>query len=218
MTTKLLVLASNPQGTTPLRLNTEIREIEEALEQSQNREQFTLRSQLAVRVEDLEGAIRSEKARIVHWGGHGAGSQGLVLATLSGQPQLLETGALADLFKLFATQVECVVLNASYSYLQALAIHQHINYVIGMKQSIKDATAISFTQGFYTALFNGASIEQAFELGRNYVTYKLDGTSNRERTFIPVSWPSELNQYEHQHEIMELLIKEPRNKIVDASE
>ncbi len=131
MTTKILVLASNPQGTAQLRLNPEIREIEEALERGKRSEQFISRSKVAVRVEDLQRSIRREEARIVHFCGHGTGSQGLVLETTSGQQQLLDTQAIADLFKLFATQIECVVLNACYSQVQAAEINQHINYVIG---------------------------------------------------------------------------------------
>ena len=43
MTTKILVLESNPQDTAQLLLNREIREIEDALERGKNREQFVLR-------------------------------------------------------------------------------------------------------------------------------------------------------------------------------
>ncbi len=88
MITKILVLESNPQGTEQLRFKPEIREIEEALERGRNREQFVLRSKVAVRVEDLQRSLRREEARIVHFCGHGKGSQGLVLETTSGQQQL----------------------------------------------------------------------------------------------------------------------------------
>ncbi len=128
MTTKILVLASNPQGTEQIRIYPEIRGIEDALERGQNKKQYILRSKVAVRVGDLQRSLTREKARIVHFCGHGTGSQGLVLETESGQQQLLNTQAIADLFQLFASQVECVVLNACYSQVQAAEINQHINY------------------------------------------------------------------------------------------
>ena len=111
MRTKILVLASNPEDTAKLRLEREVRQIEDILERAQKREKFDLKSKLAVRIEDLQESIIKEKPRIVHFCGHGVGSRGLVLETESGQQQLVNTQALGDLFKLFETQVECVMLN-----------------------------------------------------------------------------------------------------------
>ena len=81
MKIKILVLASNPQGTSQLRLDQEIREIRDALDRGKNREQFILEPREAVRVRDLQRSIRREEARIVHFCGHGTGSQGVVLET-----------------------------------------------------------------------------------------------------------------------------------------
>ena len=218
MTTKILVLASNPQGTEQLRLNPEIREIEEALERGNNREQFVLRSKVAVRIKDLQRSIRKEAARIVHFCGHGTGSQGLVLETTSGQQQLLDTQAIADLFKLFKDRVECVVLNACYSQVQAAEINQHINYVIGTKREIRDDAAVAFSTGFYEALGDGESIEKAYEFGCNRIQLDIYGSSNRGRKLVPVYSEVESKWIElPQHEVIELRIKEPLNTIVDSS-
>ncbi|MDJ0692138.1 MAG: CHAT domain-containing protein [Xenococcaceae cyanobacterium MO_188.B32] len=217
MTTKILVLESNPQGTEQLRLNAEIREIEDALERGKNREQFILRSKVAVRVEDLQRSIRQEAARIVHFCGHGTGSQGLVLETTSGQQQLLDTQAIADLFKLFAERVECVVLNACYSQVQAAEINQHINYVIGTKKEIRDDAAIAFSQGFYEALGDGETIERAYEFGCNRIQIAIYGSSNHKRKLVPVYSEAESKWVDlPQHEVIELRIKDPPNTIVDS--
>ncbi len=181
MTTKILVLASNPQGTEQLRLNPEIQGIEDVLEFGKKREQFVLRSKVAVRVKDLQRSLRREEARIVHFCGHGMGSQGLVLETSSGQQQLLDTQAIADLFRLFANQIECVVLNACYSEVQAAEIRQHINYVIGTKREIRDDAAIFFSKGFYEALGDGESIERAYEFGCNRIQLEIYGDSQGDR-------------------------------------
>ena len=117
MKTKILVLASNPQGTDKLRLDKEIAEIEDILERSQRRDRFTVKSKLAVRVRDLQESILKEKPRIVHFCGHGAGSEGLILEAESGKYQLVNNQALGGLFKLFDTKIECVMLNACYSRL-----------------------------------------------------------------------------------------------------
>lgn len=83
----------------------------------------------------------------------------------TGRVKLVSTEALSKLFGLFADQVECVLLNACYAEVQADAIVQHINYVIGMRQEIRDDLAIAFSVGFYKGLGMGQSIEAAFESG-----------------------------------------------------
>jgi CHAT domain-containing protein len=90
---------------------------------------------------------------------------GLYFETETRQSKLVSTEALVGLFELFSDRVECVVLNACYSELQARAIAQHIPYVIGMNQAIGDRAAIEFSIGFYDALGAGESIEFAYKLG-----------------------------------------------------
>jgi hypothetical protein len=86
-----------------------------------------------------------------------------------GQPQLVSSESLAELFGLFADHIECVVLNACYSEAQAEAISRHIPYVIGMKRAIGDQAAIKFAIGFYDALLAGESVEFAYRLGCNSI-------------------------------------------------
>jgi hypothetical protein len=69
------------------------------------------------------------------------------------------------LFKLVTDHVNCVVLNACYSDIQAEAIVEHIPFVIGMKRAIGDEAAIAFAVGFYKALGANRSIEEAYEFG-----------------------------------------------------
>jgi hypothetical protein len=112
------------------------------------------------------------KPQIVHFSGHGTGEDGLVFEDIVGQEKVVDTEALTTLFKLFSVRVECVVLNACYSEIQAKAIVKHINYVIGMNQSIGDIAAIEFAVGFYTAVGAGEPIEFAYQLGCNAIQLK----------------------------------------------
>ena len=162
----ILILAANPTGSVS-RLGEELREIEAGLRRSQHRDRFVLKYQTAARPRDVQRAMLDEQPQIVHFYGQGQGERGLVLEDESGEPQLVGVEALAELFKLFADQVECVVLNACYSEVQARAIAQHIDSVIGMNQSIEDRAAIAFAVSFYDALGAGRAIGFAFELGRN---------------------------------------------------
>jgi hypothetical protein len=162
---KVLMLSANPKNTSPLRLGEEAREIQAALKRANNREQFEIVTAWAIRVEDLRRALLDHQPTIVHFSGHGSGGNGLALENDSGQVQLVSTQSLARLFKWFQNQVECVLLNACYSEVQAEVIHQHIDYVVGMNQAIGDMAAIKFAIGFYDALFAGRPYEECFEIG-----------------------------------------------------
>jgi len=162
---KILILAANPIDTSTLRLGEEVREISAALERAKMRDQFEIISQWAVRPNDLLQALVKHKPQIVHFSGHGAGTEGLALEDDSGRMQLVSTQALTELFKLFKNKIQYVLLNACYSEAQAEAIHQHIDYVIGMNKAIGDRAAIIFAEAFYQGLGNELSIEDAYELG-----------------------------------------------------
>lgn len=163
---KILILASSPIDKARLRLDAEVREIDEGLRRAQKREQFTLEQKWAVRPDDLRRALLDLNPQIVHFSGHGKGEKGILLENDKGEAQLVPTNALTNLFKLFASRgVECVVLNACYAEVQAKAISEHINYVVGMSDEISDRAAVKFAVGFYDALGAGWSYEDAFDMG-----------------------------------------------------
>lgn len=166
---KLLILSSNPKDTAPLRLAEEVRNIKDVIKQSKYRDQFEISERSAVRIDDLRSALLTERPQIVHFSGHGSGQQGLVLENVAGQMQLVSTAALSDLFGLFKTEIDCVVLNACYTEAQLDAIHQHIDTVIGMNQAIGDRAAIEFAIGFYSALGAAESYARAYDFGRNAI-------------------------------------------------
>lgn len=162
---KILILGANPKDINNLRLDEEVREIKQALQISPNRDDFHIITESAVRVDDLIGFLSNHKPAIVHFAGHGSGIDGLALEDNSGYMQLVNTQALAKLFNLFRNRVECVLLNACYSEVQATEIYQHIDCVIGMNKAIGDKAAIKFSIGFYTALWSGRNYEDCFNMG-----------------------------------------------------
>ncbi|MDX2228276.1 MAG: AAA-like domain-containing protein [Leptolyngbyaceae cyanobacterium bins.349] len=187
----ILFLAANPQGSSPLQLGKEAEDLRAGLERSRNRDRFLIEQRWAVTPTAIRRALLDCQPRIVHFSGHGVGTEvsseeqaadarkltvvaapsnllgpeGLMFEDATGQPKLVSGDALASLFELFADQIECVVLNACYSENQAQTIAQHIPYVVGMKREIGDKAAIEFAIGFYDALLAGRSIEFAYKLG-----------------------------------------------------
>jgi WD40 repeat protein len=166
---RILILAANPQDTDRLRLGEEVREIQAALEESPNRNEFEVIPQWEVRVNDLQNILFRFSPRIVHFSGHGDGNNGLILVDRQGQAQMVSTEALADLFSLFKDTIQCVFLNACYSEIQAEAIHRSIPFVIGMNQRVDDRSAIIFAQGFYRAIGANRPFEEAYEFGCNAI-------------------------------------------------
>ncbi len=160
---KILILTANPNNTERLRLDQEVREIEAELLRSQSRDCFDLISKWAIRVDDLSRAMLDYNPEIVHFSGHGGGEEGLALEDDDGKLQLVQTEPLAKLFKLTRNTVKCVILNACYSQVQAVAIHQHIDCVIGMNKAIGDKAAIQFSSKFYQALAAGRSFQYAYD-------------------------------------------------------
>jgi hypothetical protein len=163
----VLLLAANPKNSSQLRLSEEVREIDEGLtKRSRYREQFKLESKLAVRQRDFYRHMLDIQPQIVHFSGHGAGEDGIVLEDETGNATFVQADMLASMFKLFASKgVECVLFNACYSEVQAEAVSKYIPYVIGMNKPIGDKAAIDFAVAFYDALGAGESMEFAFELG-----------------------------------------------------
>jgi WD40 repeat protein len=158
----ILFFAANPSDRAPLRLDFEIREIQSGLRHSRKR--FDVRYQAATRPTDLRRALLDHTPAYVHFSGHGAGTAGIVL-----EDQIVGAEALAGLFALCADTLKCVVLNACYTSIQAHAIVQHIDYVVGMTKAIGDVAAIEFSTAFYDALGAGKSVEVAFEFGCNAI-------------------------------------------------
>ncbi len=219
MKTKILILASNPRSTPSLEFDTEIRDLRIAIARSPDRDRFLIEMRLAVRPQDLQAALLEVKPRIVHFCGHGEGERGLVLQNDSGQPHLVSTEALADLFRHFSHQIECVLLNACYTQVQAEEIGKHINFVIGMRQPILDRSAIVFSEGFYGALGAGESITKAYDFGRNRIHLELGEGSSPQRKLVPVLTEQESSEGQvAEHLIPRLFTKKNLTTIEQAEE
>jgi GUN4-like/CHAT domain len=184
---KILFLSANPPGTARLDLDKEVSKIEDGLKRSKLRDRFGLVSKWAVDSQELRRALLEENPDIVHFSGHGEGQTGLVLVGQDGKPKPATAEALCGLFQQFPN-IKCVLLNACYAEVQAKAIVRHIDFVIGMKQAVRDDAAIAFATGFYDGLGYGKSIDVAFALGCNAIQFELASFSatTRSRKLIPV--------------------------------
>ncbi|MEM6804156.1 MAG: CHAT domain-containing protein, partial [Bacteroidota bacterium] len=195
---KILFLSANPSDSSRLRVNDEIKRVEEELRKGLQRQNFSLIKKVAIGIDGLQQAILDEKPEIVHFSGHGSSPNylsqsletkpgrfisskiedgyGIVLEGENGTSEIVSNSAMADLMSLFKRDLKCVILNACYTDTLAKGIIDYIPYVIGTKRAIPDKAAIVFSVGFYKALAAGEDYKVAFKLGKNSIDFhNFDG-------------------------------------------
>jgi hypothetical protein len=161
---KVLIVFANPRSTDPLRLGTEDRIIQESIKLSRYRDNIALKICHAATTDDLRRSLLEESFQIVHISGHGA-EEGLVLESQSGEEYIVPKQALANLLKRYSPPLQCVILNACHSTMQAQLISLGVPFTIAMEGPIDDVAAIEFSKGFYDSIGAGGGIELAFKEG-----------------------------------------------------
>jgi hypothetical protein len=162
-TVRILFLGANPADSTRLRIGEEVREIESALASAELGSRCELNQKWAVRVADLQGYLLRTKPQIVHFSGHGSRESAILLEGEDGTSRPVAADRLARLLAQFNQRLRCVVLNACYSAVQAEAIAEQIDCVVGMSAAVQDRAAIRFGAAFYRAVASGCSVRAAFD-------------------------------------------------------
>jgi hypothetical protein len=96
---KILFFSGNPQGTTHLKLDEEVREIQTKLRAAEYRESLELITRWAVRPDDLLQCLNEDRPHIVHFSGHGSPTEEIILLDQQGNPKPVSTAALVSLFR-----------------------------------------------------------------------------------------------------------------------
>lgn len=162
---RILFVSSDPSNMSRLRLADEKRKISLELRMA-GYENVPMQEIGAAQTSDIQRALLNFSPQIVHFSGHGTGSGGLVFQDVRGHGKLVNGRALANLFGAFSNEgLECVVLNACYSDVQAELIAERVDFVVGMSEEISDSAATTFSVGFYQAIGAGRSVELAYDLG-----------------------------------------------------
>lgn len=169
----ILFFASNPKDVVPLKLDEEARAISDKIEKSEHRDALNLVTRWAARPDDLLQELNRQKPTVVHFSGHGSKRGELILMNERRESKPVSASALEALFRTLKDNVRLVVLNACYSQVQARAIGQVIDCVIGMKPAIGDQAAITFAASLYRAIGFGRTVKEAFEQAK--VALMLEG-------------------------------------------
>lgn len=181
-TIKVLFLAADPFLTdAPLQLDKEMRAIKQAIRQGRARDTLEFVSHFGTRTRDLHQALLHHEPQIVHFAGHGGASGVIYLGDEHGRPRAVDKDALGRLFDNMEGGVRAVILNACETLPVVEVLRDVVDYAIGTNRRISDGSAITFSEGFYTALGFGKGIRQAFDFAVNQL--QLDGTGESE---VPV--------------------------------
>ena len=113
----------------------------------------------------LAKSLRLHSPAVLHITGHGRQDGSLVLRDEQGQAYPMSPQGLAGLIAVHKETLQLVVLNACYSRALAQMVARDIACVVGMTSEIDDDAAILFSDLFYDALFDGASVAQSFKTG-----------------------------------------------------
>jgi len=159
----VLFFATNPLDTGRLRLDEEVRTIQEMIRKSEHRDSIVFESRWAVRPLDIIQAINELNPDIIHFSGHGADSSELVLENADGTAKLVTKEAITQTIMMSSDKIRFMFFNACFSYEQAQTVVEHVDAAIGMTDSISDNGACAFAAQFYSSLGFGFSVKKAFE-------------------------------------------------------
>lgn len=163
---KVLLLDPGPIGLAYLRLDEELREIENKIQASPCRDLFELIPRSSVRVSDLGTFLLRHKPHIVHFIGHADPSTGIILEDDAGFRTSVGATDLANILHALKDNIRAVFLSVCYTKAYAEALAQKIDFVIGMDDVISEQAAIVFAGSFYQALAYRRSVKDAFEIAK----------------------------------------------------
>lgn len=157
---RILVLAANPLTTSKLALEAEHRLLRNKMSDNSEIGNCELLFQWAARFKDLKQGLTSHRPHVVHFAGHGT-RDGICLEDDDGNTSPVAKEQLADLFQASGEHLRLVVLNACYSAVQAEAIGEVVDYVVGTTAPVADDVAVRFAAHFYEALATGETVRDA---------------------------------------------------------
>ena len=165
---RILFIGASPRNTPRLRIDEEIREIQQTITEGRERDRISVNTVWAARPRDITLALLRFSPHLVHFAGHGGGEEGSFAAEdAAGFAHVIPVKGLVKAFQAEDVDVQCVIVNACRTerLARALAVPDAVLYVIGMRQPVGDQSAIDFSIGFYQALAAGKSLKASYDLG-----------------------------------------------------
>lgn len=184
----VLYLTANPDPENSLRVDAEVRRVQEAIRGSNYRGHISVAYRPAADLNSLIDGLNDLKPGIVHFSGHGYEDGILVddaAVSSARRPHKIVTfDLLAKALKATDSPPKIVVLNSCKSAGVRKALFPSASAVIVMRDSISDVAAIAFAPRFYAALAAGQSIKSAFAQGKVAVEAASITEANTPELFV----------------------------------
>jgi hypothetical protein len=160
----VLYLMANPIRKHSLRVDAEVRKVNEEIRRSQYRDNITLHQSPAADLATIIRGLNDHRPSILHFSGHGNADG---LATDDGgakraKARFVTFDLLGKAIAATDDPPKVVVLNACRS---AGALLGTAKAIIAMQDSISDVAAVTFAMMFYGGIASGQSLQSAFEQG-----------------------------------------------------
>jgi hypothetical protein len=164
-TLRVLYLTANPEMN--LRVDVEVRQVQQAVRAALHRDQIEIVPRLAATPEDLLDGLNDVRPHVVHFSGH-AGGAALVFDNASietPEGRDVTFGLLARALAATATPPILLVLNGCDTLEGAEVLLNTTPVVIAMATEITDLAAATFAARFYAAIASAQPVQVALEQG-----------------------------------------------------
>ena len=161
-TITVLFVASSPRDQIPIRIDKEMREVQQKVRLADHRESLHFEYAVAAQPTDLLQRLNGAKPDIVHFSGRG-GQSGLAMEDADGLTRTLSPKELAALLRVISRRIRLAVFNSCDSAEHAASAVQHLDAAIGMDQPVDDDAAKEFAAQLYSAIAFGLPLQKAFD-------------------------------------------------------
>ena len=162
-TTIILMMSTNPDPEDPLSIDKEHTRIAKVRNASKHQLQIAIEAVPDVDLPEFAKSLRLHKPAVVHLSGHSGDDGSLVIRDADGQAVEMTPEGIARMLAVSSATTRLVVLSACYSAALADLLVADIDCVIGMTADVDDDAAVLFSELLYGALFDGVSVNDAFE-------------------------------------------------------
>jgi hypothetical protein len=163
----VLYSTANPDAARPLRIDAEMRQVQEAVRGSRLRDNISLHYRPAANLKSIMDGLNDLAPGIVHFSGHGYSGGIAVDHAKVKRPsgKIVTFDLLAKAVAAVDTPPQVIVLNSCHSAGAKKAFLPPARAVIAMGDSISDLAATAFAAQFYAAVAAGQSLKAAFAQG-----------------------------------------------------
>jgi len=163
----VLYSTANPDAQRPLRVDAEMRQVQEAVRGSRLRDNIVLHYRPAANLKSIMDGLNDLAPGIVHFSGHGYSGGIAVDHAKVKRPsgKVVTFDLLAKAVAAVDMPPQVVVLNSCHSAGAKKAFLPPAKAVIAMGDTISDLAATAFAAQFYAAIAAGQSLKAAFAQG-----------------------------------------------------